>query len=223
MKFKIIADSSCDLDKNYLEGKGIGFSVAPLSINLDGEEYIDNEELNIENFMNKVNTYTRKGTTSCPSCGNYLKEMEGADYYFVVTLSSKLSGSYNSALAAKNMHKNPDNICVIDSKSTTGAMIIIIDKLVELINEGKSYEEISKFITKYVEENVGLHFILNKFDNLIKNGRMSPTKAKFASALAIKPICEAREGVIELSKKTIGFSSAIKTLVEEVVRRLKIV
>lgn len=221
MRFKIIADSSCDLDKDYLKDTGVEFGIAPLTINLNGEEFVDDEKLNIEHLLETSNSSTGKGTTACPSCGNYLNQMQGADYYFVVTITSKLSGSYNSAITARSMHSNPENVFVIDSRSVSGSMVIIIDKLVELIKEGKSYSEICSIISEYKVQNVGLYFVLNKFDNLVKNGRMSPTKAKFASALAIKPICEAKEGEIQLSKKTIGFSGAMKTLVEELCKKVK--
>lgn len=221
MTFKIIADSSCDLDENYLSATNIQFGIAPLTININGHEFVDDENINVEEMLSCASCSSGKETTSCPSCGNYLSQLNGADYYFIVTISSKLSGSYNSALTAKKLYAKPENVFVIDSKTTSGSMILIIDKIVEFINNEMEYSKICKSIVEYIDNNLGLYFVLNKFDNLIKNGRMSAVKAKFASALAIKPICEAKDGQIELSKKTIGFSGAMKTLVEEITNKVK--
>ncbi len=221
MTFKIIADSSCDLEENYLSATNIKFGIAPLTININGHEFVDDKNIDVEEMLNCVSSSNGKETTSCPSCGNYLSQLEGADYYFIVTISSKLSGSYNSALTAKKLFANPEKVFVIDSKTTSGSMVLIIDKLVELINSGKDFSLICQNIVEYIDNNLGLYFVLNKFDNLIKNGRISAVKARFASAMAIKPICEAKNGQIQLAKKTIGFSGAMKTLVEEITNKVK--
>ncbi len=221
MKYKIIADSSCDLNKDYLKKTEIDFSVAPLTINVNGEDFVDDQNLDIRKMIDSVSAFKGKSTSTCPSPTHFFDEMQGADKYFIITISSKLSGSFNSANVAKGMLANPDDAFVIDSKTTSGTMILIIDKLVELINKGLSYEEICKEIDEYTNSRIELYFVLDRFDNLAKNGRVSPTQALIASALSIKPICIANDGEIKFAKKAIGIKWALKVLVREIGLRLK--
>ncbi|NCB48166.1 MAG: DegV family protein [Clostridia bacterium] len=221
MKYKIIADSSCDLKKDYLKKTGVDFSIAPLTINVNGEDFVDDEKLDIKQMLNSMNAFKGKSTSTCPSPTQFFDEMHGADKYFIITISSKLSGSFNSANVAKGMLLNPDDAFVIDSKSTSGTMILIVDKLVELINKNISYEEICKEIHEYVKTRIELYFVLDKFDNLAKNGRVSVAQALIASALSIKPICVANDGEIKFAKKAIGIKWALKVLVKEIGLKLK--
>lgn len=221
MKYKIIADSSCDLTKDYLKKTEIGFSLAPLIINVNGSDFVDDQKLDIQEMLNCMNNFKGKSTSTCPSPMHFFEEMKGADKYFIITISSKLSGSYNSANVAKGMLANPDDVFVIDSKATSGTMILIIDKLVELINKNLPYEEICKEIDEYTNTRVNLYFVLDKFDNLAKNGRVTATQALIASALSIKPICIASEGEIKFAKKAIGSKWALKVLVKEIGMKIK--
>lgn len=221
MKYKIIADSSCDVDVNYLKDTGIGFSIAPLTINVNGKDFVDDEKLNIKEMLHSVDAFKGKSTSTCPSPTQFFDEMKEAEKYFIITISSKLSGSFNSANVAKSMLSNPADAFVIDSKTTSGTIVLIIDKLVELINNGRTYEEICKEIDEYVNTRLELYFVLDKFDNLSKNGRVSVTQAIIASALSIKPICVASEGEIKFAKKAIGIKWALKVLVKEMATKIK--
>jgi len=221
MKYKIIADSSCDLNKDYLKGTGIDFSVAPLTINVNGKDFVDDQNLDIKTMLDSVSAFKGKSTSTCPSPMQYFDEMKGADRYFLITISAKLSGSFNSATVAKGMYSNPEDVFVIDSKTTSGTLILIIDKLVELVNKGLPYEDICKEIDEYSKTRIELYFVLDKFDNLAKNGRVSVTQALIASALSIKPICVASDGEIKFSKKAIGIKWALKVLVREMATKIK--
>lgn len=221
MKYKIITDSSCDLDINYLNKTEIDFSIIPLIINIDGQDFVDDNNLNVINMLNAVDNYKGKSTSSCPSPTNFFEQLNGADRYFIITISSKLSGSYNSAMLAKNMFRNPENVCIIDSKATSGSMVLIIDKIVSLINQEYSFEDICKIVTNYAENEIGLMFALNKFDNLVKNGRISSTKAMIASMLQVKPLCQADDGEIQVYKKIIGFKKIFKEIVITLTSKLK--
>ncbi len=221
MKYKIIADSSCDLDKNYLDGTGIDFGIAPLTINVNGKDFVDDKNLDIKTMLNAVGAYKGKSTSTCPSPNHYYEELNGADKYFILTISSKLSGSHNSATVAKNMLKNPDDCFVLDSKATSGVLVLIVDKLVQLIHSNLEYEDICKEIEDYSKSRLELYFVLDKFDNLAKNGRVSPAQALIASALSIKPICVAQDGEIKFAKKAIGIKWALKILVKEIAAKIK--
>lgn len=219
MKYKIVVDSSSDLRDDYLKSNEIGFKVVPLTINVGSKVFVDNEKLDVNEMLAAMDAYEGKSTSSCPSPGEFLTQFSGHDYVFCVTISSKLSGCYNSANAAKDQ-LGTNNVHIIDSKATSGTLVLIVDKLVELINKGLSYEKIKEEIDRYVND-VHLLFVLNKFDNLVKNGRMSKVTAIFAMALFIKPLCEAVEGEIKIAEKPRTLKAAYKRLVIMVKDRIQ--
>lgn len=221
MKYKIIADSSCDLNGEYIKDENIGFAVAPLTIHVNQDEFVDTFDLDTKVMLDKMHSYKEKSTSSCPSPMSYFQELSGAEKYFIVTISSKLSGSYNSAHVARGMYKTPNNVYVIDSKATGGAMILMIDKLVKMIKDNVPYEDICKKMDYYVDNEVNLLFVLNKFDNLVKNGRVSKIKAAIATTLNIRPICEADDGEIKFGKKALGLKNAARILLETIGEKVK--
>lgn len=214
MKVKIIADSSCDLTKDYLNGTNIDFAVVPLTINVKDKVFVDDENIDTHQLLEEVNKSQVKSTSSCPSVGDYQNELVGADCYFFVTISSKLSGSYNSARILQDQEKNV-KISLIDSEATSGASVLIIDEIVRLVNEGLSFEEIDKQIHEF-QKTVKLLFVLNRFDNLVKNGRMSKITAFVAQAFRIKPLCGAHEGEIKIMEKPRTIKAAHQRLVETI-------
>lgn len=221
MNYKIIADSSCDLMSNYINEENITLDIAPLTINVNNEEFVDNENLDILNMMEKMEKFKGKSTSSCPSPNEYLQRLTGADKYFILTLSSKLSGSYNSACIAKNSFNESGNVFVINSKSTAGMMVLIIKKLVALIKQGLEYEEICEQITNYTNNDIGLLFCFDRYDNLVKNGRMSPLQALISNTLHLKVICQNENGEIKAYKKAIGQKRAHKELVSSIINTTK--
>ena len=103
MKFKIIVDSSSNLTNDYLKNENdIGFAVAPLTIRFDNKEYVDDEKLDVHQMLIDLSKSKDNAKSSCPSPQDFLNHLEGATHYFIFTISSKLSGSYNSALIAKD-------------------------------------------------------------------------------------------------------------------------
>lgn len=215
MKYKIIVDSSSNLTKDYLVDDEIGFDVAPLTLNIAGKEYVDDGVDKADEVLEALNSTKEKATSSCPSTGVYLEMMSGATYYIVITLTEKLSGSYNSALVAKSMHTTPNNVFVLDSKLVCGALRILVNKAVELIKSGLNFEEIQKQLT--IERDKGnLLFVLDKFDNFIKSGRINKLVGFLASKLAIKPLCYGDNGEIKIMAKIRTFPGVIKKLVVEI-------
>ncbi len=219
MKFQIIVDSCSELSSNYIKDENIGFNVVPLTINVGETEFVDNDKLDCKVMLEEMKK-TKKTSSACPAPQSFLELFDKAKYTFVVTITSKLSGCYNSAIVAKNSYHNPENIHVIDSKAVSGTEILIVDKLVELIQEKKSFEEIKTEIDKYRDER-DLYFILQKFDNLVNNGRMSKFAGLIASTLVIRPICVADNGEIKIAKKTIGIKNAISKMVQMICEKTK--
>lgn len=212
MKFKIIVDSSANLLNNYLEGKDVLFESVPLITRIGNSEYVDDENCNLDEMMKKLEKTSEKCTSSCPSPQAFLDSFTGADYYFVITITKKLSGSFNSALVAKNSFKDPNKVFVLDSKAVAGTMILLVDKLVELIESGLDYNEICAKISEY-RDSLELLFVLNKFDNLVRNGRMNKVVAFIATSLKIKPLCFAQDGEIKVKEKIRTLEGVFKRLV----------
>lgn len=213
MKFKIVADSSCDLKKDYIKDNEVGFDIIPLSINIDSDSFLDDENIDIELMLNKIKKSENAAKTSCPAPGFFTNSYEEAEFVFVVTISSKLSGTFNSAYLGSIDTSN--KVHVIDSKGTSGMMILLVDKLYELIKKGLSFEEIKNEIDNY-QKTLNLFFVLDKFDNLIKNGRMSKITALVAMTLFIKPLCIAEDGQISIYEKPRTMKAALIRLVNNI-------
>lgn len=218
-KFQIVVDSASDLKSDYLQDEEIGFSVVPLTINVSDREYVDNDNLEIEKMLKDMHE-SKKSSSACPAPQSFLQEFEKAEYTFVVTITSKLSGCYNAAIVAKQSYKKADNVFIIDSKAVSGVEILLVDKLVSLINQGLSFEEIQEKIIEYRDKR-SLYFILQKFDNLVNNGRMSKIAGLIASTLVIRPICIAHEGEIKIAKKIIGIKNCFAKLVQMIQEKSK--
>ena len=212
-KFQIIVDSASDLDSKYVKNKDIGFRVVPLTITIGDKNYVDDDNINVDEMLESLHKYKGKTSTACPSPEAFSKYYTDAENTFVVTISSKLSGTYNAAcLGAKEFENDSNfNIHVIDSKLVSGAEELIVDKLVELIESGLEFNDIVTEIDKFRDERQ-LFFTLAKFDNLIANGRMSKIVALIAKTLIIRPVCKGVEGEIKVIEKVIGVNNAFKKM-----------
>jgi len=154
--------------------------------------------------------------TSAPSPSLFLEKFKFGDSVFVVTLSSKLSATYQVAVSAKDMYIEEYGkkfIHIVDSLSACMGEGVIALKLSELAKNGLSAQEIFEQINEYMK-NVRTFFILDKFDNLVKTGRVKPYIAKIATVLNIKPICTAENGEIKMLEKSRGFPKAMSRMVE---------
>ncbi len=212
-KFQIIVDSASDLDSKYVKNKEIGFRIVPLTITIGDKNYVDDDNINVDEMLESLHKYKGKTSTACPSPEAFSKYYTDAENTFVVTISSKLSGTYNAACLGAKEFENDSNfkIHVIDSKLVSGAEELIVDKLVELIESGLEFNDIVTEIDKFRDERQ-LFFTLAKFDNLIANGRMSKIVALIAKTLIIRPVCKGVEGEIKVIEKVIGVNNAFKKM-----------
>lgn len=215
MKFKIMADSSCDLSEELRTRMDI--SIIPFKIDIDEEKFIDDLDLDVSLMVESMNRSPNPIRTSCPAPGDFLDEFNANDNIFVITISNKLSGTYNSALLARDMvlEKAPDKfIHIFNSKSASIGESLIALKIEEAINLNLSREDIIKYVDDYIES-MDTYFILESLDNLIKNGRISKTKGLIANVLNIKPIMGSdKEGNIQLIENVRGNKRAFKRLAE---------
>ncbi len=215
MKFKIVGDSSCDVTKEMEQEMNI--SIAPLSFMLEGIEYIDDDHLDLQKYLDAIDASSQVPKSACPSIQDYLDRFQGDyDCIFGVTISSALSGSYNSAMNAKAMYmeENPGKkVHIVDSRGASTTEVLIAQKLDELAKSGKSFETIVEEIELYRDETKVL-FVLDKIDTLEKNGRLSSMKAKIVRALNLKLILLATdEGAIDMKDKARGTKKALKKMV----------
>ena len=211
MEFKIIADSSAD----RITLKGVPFSSAPLKIRTETQEFTDNAQLDVTQMVNFLKGYSGKSSTSCPSVADWLDEFDNTKYIFCITISSNLSGSYNSAMLAKEEYENshPDcKVFVIDSLSAGAELKLIAEKLEELILSGKDFDGICKEIKAY-QQSTGVLFMLESLTNLANNGRIGYATAKIAGILGIRAIGKGSEkGTLEMLEKPRGEKKAVKEL-----------
>ena len=210
---KIVADSSSDV----LTIDTVPFASAPLVIITNEKEYVDNADLDVEQMANDLYTYNDKSRSACPGTGDWLDAFGDAQYIFCVTITSGLSGSYNSAETARREYEeaHPDRkVFVIDSLSAGPELRLIIEKLQELIIAGKSFEEICTDITKY-QEHTGLIFSLESVRNLANNGRVSHLVASAVGILGIRILGRASaQGTLEQLYKVRGEKKALPMLVK---------
>lgn len=219
MKYQILVDSASDLIDDYIKDENIGFKVVPLTIRTGEQEFVDDNTLDTAKMLEQMHA-NKKSTSACPSPESFLENFSNAQYTFIVTITSKLSGCYNSAVVAKNSYEKSENVCVIDSKAVSGTEILIVDRLKQLIEEGKEFEEICNEIQKFRDERE-LFFILHKFDNLVNNGRMSKFSYLLANTLSIKPVCVANDGEIKVAKKVIGIKNAFSKMITMIGEKIK--
>lgn len=212
--FKIISDSSCDLTKEEINDLDVSY--VPFKITIDGKEFIDDYDFNLNDFLTDMENTKNPITTSCPSPFDYMEEIEknkDRDIY-LVTISSKLSGSFNAAqVAAKEAkEKYPDiNIGLIDSKSASAGQTRLVLKLLEYLKENNSFEETMDKITKYIDSQITM-FVLESIQNLIKNGRIKKSAGLIANVLNIRPIMMSNDGEIELYEMNRGMKKSLDKL-----------
>jgi DegV family protein with EDD domain len=212
METKIIVDSCCDMTDSMK--KEMGLSVVPLTLMLGEREYVDDEALHLPEFMKAMKACTDKVGSASPSPYRYACAMEENQESFVVTLSSQLSGSYSSAVLGKSMAEENKGVgtYVVDSKSASAGQTLITLKLHKLLAQGLPKEEIIHAIHHFIDH-MKTYFVLERYDNLQKNGRLNKLTGKIAHILNIKLIMGADgNGNIALFDKPRGTARMIDKL-----------
>jgi DegV family protein with EDD domain len=225
VKPRIISDSSCDLPKDFLEKDGIDFSLVPLKIIVGNHEFIDDETLNPKELIAAMKAEKTATSSSCPSPEDFAAELRKNKESYVITMTSGLSGIYNSARVAKNMVLEEDDslkISLFDTHATSPVMILMVMKLRDLIKTGDmDFDTISEKLSLYLET-LNLRFLLQDLSNLVKSGRMNRVAGAVASALSIMPIFRSDDkGEIQLVTKARGIKKALSSLASMVEEKIK--
>jgi len=215
MKFRILVDGGTDLPKHLIDDPN--YKIIPVTLTVGDKVFASNETFDQKEFLKVMKESQSSPRSACPSPEDYMKEFDGEEDTFVITVSSELSGSYNSALLAKRLYleENPrKNIEVIDSKTASVGQTLIAMKIRELIQEGHLFGDIVEKIKVFRSE-IKTMFVLENLENLRKSGRLSNLKAIIANALNIKPIMGGTpEGTICKLDQARGITKALKTMAE---------
>lgn len=214
--YKIIIDSCGELSKEMQEDGH--FENVPLTLQIGDTEIVDDKSFDQADFLKKVAESEEGPKSACPSPDAYMQAMDcDAEHIYVITLSSQLSGSYNSACLAKDLflEDNEDKkICIIDSKSASIGESLIGLHIAACEEAGMEFETVVENIEKYIEEQ-HTFFVLESLETLRKAGRLSNLKAKLASTLNIKPIMgSTEEGSIQQLAQARGMNKALDRMVQ---------
>ena len=217
MTWNIVSDSSCDLRMAAFESDRIRFETVPLRIQVGEREFLDNDDLVVPDLLDAMSQEKSASSTACPSPAAFARAFEAGDRTVCFTISSNLSGTYNSAVMGREMvlEEHPEKkVCIIDSKATAGAMVLLIRKAKELMeaDETGDFEDICDQLRLY-QAALRTCFTLENFDNLIKNGRMRPLVGTLLHSLGIHVIADATpQGTIHVADKARGEAKTYKTI-----------
>lgn len=215
MSYVILCDSGTDLTPELKAREEV--IKVPLTLTLGDENFIDDDNLDTMDFLQKMKNYPDTPKSACPSPEEYLKHFNKADEVYIITLSSKLSASYNSAKIATDMYREENGkskVYLIDSKGASASQTLLANKLIELKEAGRGFDEIVKEIEVFNAAKDTL-FVLESLENLRKNGRLTGIKAFIAEALNIKPVMMAdKEGNIIKADQARGINKACSVIAE---------
>lgn len=218
MSYKIVVDSCCELPENYKNDSR--FQIVPLGLEVGDYVIQDDENFNQKEFLQKVAAYPLCPKSSCPSPEKYREAYhDSAEEIYAVTLSSHLSGSYNSAELGKSLYgeKYGDKkIHVVDSESASCGETQLVEKIIACKEAGLNFEETVKAVETFKRQ-MRTYFVLDNLETLRKNGRLSSVKALVASTLNIKPVMVGNWGVIEQKGQAIGINKALAKMADCIV------
>ncbi len=217
MAIKVIADSSNDMNERHREQYEV--DLVPFKLIIGDDEYVDDENLDVLDFIRHMVETPLTPKSACPSPNDFLERLDPEVDNYIVTISSALSGTHNSANLARQMflEKYPEAFChVFDSKAASIAETLISQKVHDLNRAGVPRAELVRRVEAYITK-MRTFFIAESLDNLMKNGRISKVTGTIATALDIKPVMGANDdGEIVPITKARGTKRAYKKLVAEI-------
>lgn len=213
MRSKIIMDSAGDIKTL----PGADFESVPLKIQAGDKTFVDSGDAVVDEMIDYLKTYKGTTTSSCPSVGEYMDAFGDAENVYCVTITSSLSGSYNAAANAAREYQeaHPDRkVHVFDTLSAGPEMLLITEKIRELVQQGLSHEKIVEKVKAY-QEKTRLAFSLESLRNLANNGRVSNVVAKAVGILGIRLLGQAsEEGTLQPTGKARGAKRVIPEMLK---------
>ena len=214
MEYNLIADSSCDITDAFREEHQV--KLIPFTLSLGNRHFIDDDDLDVSKFVEEMKMCKEKITTAAPSPQLYEEAIRRSDgTSFIVTISSRLSASYSNAMVAKSIvEQDGHDVHVFDSKSAVSGEALVAMKLVEYIKAGLPKAEIISTLENFIK-NMHTFFVLDKVDNLLKNGRLNKIAGKLITTLNIKPVLGSDgDGNIAMYSKARGAKQIVQKLAE---------
>ena len=221
MNWTIAVDSGCDL-RNLENSDNINYKIAPLKITIGDKSVEDDNSISLEALQDMLDNEKSKTGTACPSVEDWRLCMEEGDNIIAITISGEVSGSYQSAVIAKDMiledepHKN---IFVLNTLSGSGSMTFLARRAAELIHEGKSFDEICTELSERAKKTKPF-FMIQNVDNLITNGRLNHIVGKAIKTLKLALVATVSEkGDLEVISKARNFKHAMDRCLDECLKR----
>lgn len=215
---RIVTDSACDLPQSVADELAI--EIVPLTIRIDGHDYVDRHDLTVAEFWAKCAASPTLPETAAPAPGQFEQTYrqlaaDGATAVVTISLSGALSATMQSAELAARAVADLIPVVVIDSRSATLGLGAIVASCARMAADGATHDEVAAH-ARDLAGRTHVWGALDTLDNLKKGGRIGGAKALLASALAIKPIIEVRDGKVEQGGKQRTRSKALAFLVEKV-------
>jgi len=208
MSIQIITDSTCDLSATQIKESDLG--IVPLKVRFGEKEYTEGVDITMEQFYTKLAASTELPTTSQPSPRAFEKVLrpviERGDEAIVITLSSAISGTFQSASIAKRTLKS-EHIHLIDSRSATIGLGDLVLKAKALCSQGGSAKEVVKTIENYASR-LRILALIDTLKYLHKGGRLSTMSSILGGMLSIKPLIALADGKVELIGRARGTKGA---------------
>ncbi len=206
----IIVDSTCDLSLE--EARSLGISMLLLKVHFGPEAYLDKVDIEGERFFEKLSSSSVMPTTSMVTLEDFLEEFarHPDEDILVVTISSLLSGTCQSAQIAK-VQSGRDDVYVVDSASATIAHALLVREAVRLRDEGKSAREACEVLER-IKPRLRIYAMIDTLKYLVKGGRLSGAQGALGTILSLKPIIAVRDGVVTSVDKARGARAAIRKL-----------
>ena len=221
MKWTIAFDSSCDL-RDFAPLSSVDLELVPLTVLVGQKEFIDDGTTPLETLQQSLDEEKGKTGTACPSVGAWQQVMEAGENVIALTLSSAVSGCYQSACMARDMvlEEHPEkHICVVDSVSGSGGILFLLRRAVELIEQGASFEAVCQGMQE-CRSRCEIFFLLQNVDNLVSNGRLNALVGRAVKALKLCMLSTvSREGTMEVIAKVRNFGKTMDRTIEECLRR----
>ena len=225
MKWKIVMDSSCDMQDMKGLPKNMEFVVVPMHIIVGDTEYVDKRGLNKKKMMNDVHACEGVVRTICPEPEVWQNAFSGAEHVIVITVSGKLSEAYDNACAAKKRMEESGataDIFILDSCSTGPEMGLIARRAKKLIQEGKDFTQVCQELLDY-RERTEVFCVLEKIGNLMKDERIGKVTDLMAGLLNAFVMAKgSKEGSIEMVGKNRSLRRTYCNLVERMKKQGKI-
>ena len=214
MQIALVSDSTCDIPPSIREKLGV--RIVPLYVNFEGKVYKDWEEISPKDIFARVKAGADLPTTSQPSPQDFEAAFaeafeNGADHVLSINISSKLSGTVQSArIAAENF---PGKVTVFDSLAASAGIGMMVLRAHEMLAEGKGLAEVMAELERIRDDHI-IRFMVATLDYLRKNGRIGGAEAFLGNLLNIKPILTVNNGVVDAAGRARGEKRALKEMVK---------